>query len=291
MLPPLARKPIIMPFWTSDKSLRFCITPTIEMLSDALGHPLYTLHCIVLPPAFCDWLFHVDVESIFVLLQYLVTDLMGHQITLALDALFHSYGSDGVPYYTSPDQTWKTSFNQLGSSEQFAARSYIGQSVSENPELQYCQMMVDYGLTEEQVAEFKEAFLLFDKDADGMITAAELGVVMRSLGQRPSEHELKKMVTMVDKDGNGTIEFDEFLSMMSKKLQESDSETELHEAFRVFDKNGDGFISPGELRQVMTNLGEKLSDEEVEDMIKEADLDGDGLVNYKEFVLILTSAK
>ncbi|CAL1268506.1 unnamed protein product [Larinioides sclopetarius] len=69
--------------------------------------------------------------------------------------------------------------------------------------------------------------------------------------------------------------------MMSKKLQESDSETELHEAFRVFDKNGDGFISPGELRQVMTNLGEKLSDEEVEDMIKEADLDGDGLVNYK----------
>ncbi|GIX92713.1 calmodulin [Caerostris extrusa] len=60
--------------------------------------------------------------------------------------------------------------------------------------------MVDYGLTEEQVAEFKEAFLLFDKDADGMITAAELGVVMRSLGQRPSEHELRKMVHMVDKD-------------------------------------------------------------------------------------------
>ncbi|PRD23089.1 UNVERIFIED_CONTAM: Calmodulin [Trichonephila clavipes] len=114
-----------------------------------------------------------------------------------------------------------------------------------------------------------------------MITAAELGVVMRSLGQRPSELELRKMVHMVDKDGNGTIEFDEFLSMMSKKLQESDSETELHEAFRVFDKNGDGFISPSELRQVMTNLGEKLSDEEVEDMIKEADLDGDGLVNYK----------
>lgn len=53
------------------------------------------------------------------------------------------------------------------------------------------------------MAEFKEAFLLFDKDADGMITAAELGVVMRSLGQRPTEQELKKMVTMVDQDGNG----------------------------------------------------------------------------------------
>lgn len=68
--------------------------------------------------------------------------------------------------------------------------------------------------------------------------------------------------------------------MMSKKMKETDSEEELREAFRVFDKNGDGFISASELRHVMTNLGEKLTDEEVEDMIKEADLDGDGLVNY-----------
>lgn len=151
--------------------------------------------------------------------------------------------------------------------------------------------MVDYGLTEEQVAEFKEAFMLFDKDSDGMITAAELGVVMRSLGQRPSEKELKNMVHMVDKDGNGTIEFDEFLSMMSIKLRDSDSETELREAFRVFDNDGDGFISPDELRRVMTNLGEKLTDEDVDDMIREADLNGDGLVDYSEFVLILTSAK
>lgn len=52
------------------------------------------------------------------------------------------------------------------------------------------------------------------------------------------------------------------------------------EAFRVFDRNGDGFISAPELRLVMTNLGEKLTDEEVEDMIREADLDGDGVVSY-----------
>lgn len=80
--------------------------------------------------------------------------------------------------------------------------------------------------------------------------------------------------------GNGTIEFNEFLHMMSKKMKETDKEEELKEAFRVFDRNGDGFISAPELRLVMTNLGEKLTDEEVEDMIREADLDGDGLVNY-----------
>lgn len=64
-------------------------------------------------------------------------------------------------------------------------------------------------------------------------------------------------------------------------MKETDKEEELREAFRVFDRNGDGFISASELRHVMTNLGEKLTDEEVEDMIKEADLDGDGLVNYE----------
>ena len=54
------------------------------------------------------------------------------------------------------------------------------------------------------MAEFKEAFMLFDKDLDGRITATELGIVMRSLGQRPTETELKNMVTMVDQDGKYT---------------------------------------------------------------------------------------
>ena len=56
------------------------------------------------------------------------------------------------------------------------------------------------------------------------------------------------------------------------------------EAFGVFDKDGSGFISPAELRHVMTQLGEKLTDEEVNEMVKEADCDGDGRVNYEEFV-------
>ncbi|KAI4501129.1 hypothetical protein M0802_003932 [Mischocyttarus mexicanus] len=139
----------------------------------------------------------------------------------------------------------------------------------------------EYGLTEDQVAEFKEAFMLFDKDEDGTITMAELGVVMRSLGQRPSDTELRDMVNEVDQDGNGTIEFNEFLQMMSRKMKGADGKDELREAFRVFDKNKDGLISSKELRHVMTNLGEKLSEEEVDDMIKEADLDGDGMVNYE----------
>ena len=77
--------------------------------------------------------------------------------------------------------------------------------------------------------------------------------------------------------------------MMSKKMQETDSEDEIREAFKVFDKDGNGFISAAELRHVMTNLGEKLSDEEVDEMVREADMDGDGQINYEGIIMYFPS--
>merc|ERR1712224_780976 len=93
----------------------------------------------------------------------------------------------------------------------------------------------------------------------------------------------------VDADGNGTIDFPEFLTMMARKMKDTDSEEEILEAFKVFDKDGNGFISAAELRHIMTNLGEKLTDEEVDEMIREADIDGDGQINYEEFVKMMMS--
>ncbi|KAH0733762.1 hypothetical protein KY285_009469 [Solanum tuberosum] len=121
----------------------------------------------------------------------------------------------------------------------------------------------------------------------GCITTKELGTVMRSLGQNPTEAELQDMINEVDADGNGTIDFPEFLNLMARKMKDTDSEEELKEAFRVFDKDQNGFISAAELRHVMTNLGEKLTDEEVDEMISEADVDGDGQINYDEFVKVM----
>ncbi|KAH9548283.1 hypothetical protein CY35_11G080200 [Sphagnum magellanicum] len=142
-------------------------------------------------------------------------------------------------------------------------------------------------LTDEQIGEFKEAFSLFDKDGDGSITTQELGTVMRSLGQNPTEAELKDMIHEVDADGDGTIDFSEFLDLMARKMKDADSDEELKEAFKVFDKDQNGFISAAELRHVMINLGEKLTDEEINEMIREADVDGDGQVNYEEFVKMM----
>jgi calmodulin len=104
----------------------------------------------------------------------------------------------------------------------------------------------------------------------------ELGTVMRSLGQNPTEAELADMVNEVDADGNGTIDFPEFLTMMARKMKDTDSEEEILEAFKVFDKDGNGFISAAELRHIMTNLGEKLTDEEVHRVSQVVVGDGDG---------------
>ncbi|KAI5680213.1 hypothetical protein M9H77_01440 [Catharanthus roseus] len=145
-------------------------------------------------------------------------------------------------------------------------------------------------LTEEQVAEFREAFCLIDKDSDGVITMEELAAVIHSLNERPTKEEVQEMINEVDGDGSGTIHFEDFLNIMATKMKENNVVEELKEAFKVFDRDQDGFISANELRNVMINLGERLTDEEAEQMIREADLDGDGLVSYDEFVRMMMAS-
>ncbi|XP_054449139.1 calmodulin-alpha-like [Pteronotus mesoamericanus] len=124
--------------------------------------------------------------------------------------------------------------------------------------------MADH-LTEEQIAEFK-AFSLFGKDGDGAVTLKELGTALRPLGQNPTEAELQNMINRVDADGNGTTDFLKFLTMMARKRK--DTVKKLREAFRVFDEDGNGYVSAAaQLHHVMTNLGQKLTDEEVDEMM------------------------
>ena len=148
---------------------------------------------------------------------------------------------------------------------------------------------MDDELTEEQIEEFKEAFELFDKNNDGSISPLEFKTVMESLGQNPSDEEVADMIKEVDQDHDGRIDFPEFLVMMVNKMNDGDTDEEIVEAFHVFDRDSDGLISEGELKQVMTNLGENLTDEEVKEMIELADVDGDGKINFEEFKKMMGS--
>ena len=146
-------------------------------------------------------------------------------------------------------------------------------------------------LTPEQIEEFKETFYLFDKDGDGTITATELDIVMRTLGQNPTEAELKHMIDEVDGDGSGCIEIDEFLELMDKKMKEQDTEEEIIEAFKAFDRDGDGYINENDLKDFLKTFGETISDNEIQKMIQVADSSRDGKVNYQNFVRMMMIPK
>jgi len=136
-------------------------------------------------------------------------------------------------------------------------------------------------------AEFKEAFDEFDKDGSGTISTKELLGVMRSMGQNPTEDELLALVMEVDINGDGTIDFDEFLGMMKNKANEADQESDLRDAFKIFDRDNNGYIDMKELKQVATMLGTTLTKDEVEEFMREADVDGNGKLDYDEFVKMM----
>ena len=142
-------------------------------------------------------------------------------------------------------------------------------------------------LTEDQKVEVREAFDLFDTDGSGTIDAKELKVAMRALGFEPSKEEIRKLISQIDRDGSGTVDFPEFLSMMTTKMGERDSHEEMIKAFRLFDDDETGKISFRNLKRVAKELGESITDDELQEMIDEADRDGDGEVSQDEFIRIM----
>merc|ERR1712162_39679 len=142
-------------------------------------------------------------------------------------------------------------------------------------------------LTPQQITEIREAFDLFDTDGSGAIDAKELKVAMRALGFEPKKDEIRKMISDIDKDGDGTIDFDEFMMMMTAKMAEKDSREEIVKAFRLFDDDQTGKITFKNLKRVAKELGETMTDEELQEMVDEADRDGDGEVNEEEFLRIM----
>ncbi|KAF9309391.1 hypothetical protein BG003_009802 [Podila horticola] len=142
------------------------------------------------------------------------------------------------------------------------------------------------------MAKFKEAFSLFDRKGKGQIEATNLGDLLRALGQNPTQAQVRELVAQADPSGSNAITFDTFITALMRPdgFKPAGTRHEFINGFKVFDKDNSGYISQGELRYVLTNLGEKLSDAEVDELLKGVEVDSNGRVNYELFVdLILSS--
>ncbi|KAG0196173.1 hypothetical protein BGX28_010464, partial [Mortierella sp. GBA30] len=147
-------------------------------------------------------------------------------------------------------------------------------------------------ISEEQISEFKEGFSLFDRKGNGTIEASSLGDLLRALGQNPTQGQVRELVAKADPTGSNTIHFDKFLEVLMRPdgFKPAGTYQEFINGFKVFDKEGNGYIPGGELRYVLTSLGEKLSDAEVDELMKGVEVDKNGKVNYEDFVKMIMSS-
>ncbi|KAG4385233.1 hypothetical protein AAZX31_12G049900 [Glycine max] len=133
--------------------------------------------------------------------------------------------------------------------------------------------------------ELKRVFQMFDRNGDGRISLKELSDSLENLGILIPDKDLAQMIERIDVNGDGCVDMDEFGDLYESIMEERDEEEDMREAFNVFDQNRDGFISVEELRRVLASLGLKQGGtlDECKKMITKVDVDGDGMVNYKEF--------
>ncbi len=148
-------------------------------------------------------------------------------------------------------------------------------------------LMTSVHLSEEEVQELWEAFKEFDADNSGVISASELGEVMRSLGQNPNQRELHEMIREVDVDKNGGIDFEEFKTLLI--AQQGNRKSRLKLAFSVFDEDGNGRITAQELHGVMSQFG--LTNKELDEIVQEVDVDGDASIDFEEFCKLMHDSK
>ncbi|XP_050710472.1 troponin C, isotype gamma-like isoform X5 [Eriocheir sinensis] len=145
-------------------------------------------------------------------------------------------------------------------------------------------------LDKEQIAGLRKAFDAFDTDKKGSINVDTITTILRMMGVKVSESNLREIISEVDEDGSGELEFEEFCALAAKFLIEEDEESlkaELKEAFRIYDKQGDGYITTKVLKEILRELDNKLTEEDLDGIIDEVDEDGSGTLDFDEFMTMM----
>jgi len=147
-------------------------------------------------------------------------------------------------------------------------------------------------LTAEEISEFREIFNLVDKDGGGTITKIELADLMDTLGIDATPDEIDMMISEIDQDGNGDIDFEEFVAVMSRKVNATYTSEQVKNAFKVFEvPNTPGFIKADALIKTLCTYGvDKLTEEQAQDLVSQLETDSNGLINYSEYInMMMTS--
>ncbi|BFF88806.1 calmodulin-like [Drosophila madeirensis] len=143
-------------------------------------------------------------------------------------------------------------------------------------------------LTEEQAKDCTEVFNMFDQENTGALPLKQIKYLMRAVAVFPTDLELMDIYAEIDTNGSGEMLRDDFLYIMCKMYKHMTPEDEIIAAFKVFDKEDTGVIAESEFRHIMTNLGEKMSEDEIEEIIRDAESDTEGNIDYVRFVKMMS---
>ncbi|CAF1374678.1 unnamed protein product [Rotaria sp. Silwood1] len=139
-------------------------------------------------------------------------------------------------------------------------------------------------LSSHQIQELHDAFNLFDRDKSGTISSSEIKQILIALNFKPTDSLLRKVMKEMDSNGNGTIEFEEFVKVMGSIYERKFTEDEMRRAFTCFDTDQSGYITIDELRQVLHQLNQNISEQRIVDALNQIDIDHDGKISFEEFV-------
>jgi centrin-1 len=163
----------------------------------------------------------------------------------------------------------------------------LKQMQQKQQESQFAQRKIRNEFTEEQKQEIKEAFELYDQEGTGVIDARELKIAMRALGFEQRKDEVRRILGDIDRFEDGAIKYDEFLEILTQKNVDKEPVEEIKRAFRLMCDEGSDKITLKSLKKLIKDLGENMTDDEIAEMIEEADKDQDGEVGEEDFLRIM----
>ncbi|XP_045782096.1 caltractin-like isoform X2 [Maniola jurtina] len=157
----------------------------------------------------------------------------------------------------------------------------------EEEEKSVCARLI---LTKEQKNDLHEAFNLLDYNGEGKIKAEDFRVAIKALGYEPTKEELQNMINGVDKGQTGKLSYENFETAIMRKIMSVDSDGDIMKSFRLFDMDDTGFISFENVKRVTQVLGIYLTDEEIQEMIDDADKDYDEYISVEEFMKMIKNS-